>query len=295
VFFVILFGVPESTPLPGRRLDLVGFTLLTLALLLITSGLTFLRINGPETWWVWALIALGALMFVPFGAFELRQPDPAIDIRVLRRPTMWPVMVTAGLVGISLLGAQAPLATFAGTDPVNGYGLGLAAGSISVLIGVYLISMIAGALLYPLLSRLTTPRIALIGATFLVAVGYALFLPFHDETWQVFLNMFIAGVGSGALVGAMPAAAAAAAPPGQTGIAAALTNTTKTIGGSFASCIFGVALAAGATHATAASLSGYYTVWIVCSATAFVAAVGLTFVPRLAFADPAGIEEEIGR
>ncbi|MDO9397655.1 MAG: MFS transporter [Herbiconiux sp.] len=288
VFFVILFGVPESTPLPGRKLDLVGFTLLTLALLLITSGLTFLRINGPETWWVWALIALGALMFVPFGAFELRQPDPAIDIRVLRRPTMWPVMVTAGLVGISLLGAQAPLATFAGTDPVNGYGLGLAASSISILIGIYLISMIGGALLYPIVSRWTTPRIALIGATFLVAVGYALFLPFHTETWQVFVNMFIAGVGSGALVGAMPAAAAAAAPPGQTGIAAALTNTTKTIGGSFASAVFAVVLIQGASAAVtagASSLSGYLTVWSICAGGAVVAGILLFFVPKNAFGD----------
>ena len=45
VFFAILFGVPESTPLPGRSLDLWGFVLLTIGLLFITSGLTFLRLN----------------------------------------------------------------------------------------------------------------------------------------------------------------------------------------------------------------------------------------------------------
>src|SRR3954470_21277238 len=59
VFFAILFGVPESEPMPGRRLDAVGFTILTIGLLLITSGLTFLRINGVGTWWVWVLIAAG--------------------------------------------------------------------------------------------------------------------------------------------------------------------------------------------------------------------------------------------
>ncbi|MCS5734009.1 MFS transporter [Herbiconiux daphne] len=288
VFFAILFGVPESQPTPGRSLDVAGFSILTLGLLLITSGLTFLRINGADTWWVWALIAAGVLVFIPFGRYELRQRDPAIDLRVLRQPAMWPVQLTAGLVGISLLGAQAPLSTFAGTDPVNGYGLGLGATSRSLLIGVYLISMIVGALLFPLLSKATSPRVALIGATFLVAIGYALFLPFHQETWQVFVNMFIAGLGSGALVGALPAAAAAAAPPGQTGIAAGLTNTTKTIGGSFASAIFAVVLFQGASTAvtaTASSLSGYLIVWSICSAGALVAAVLLFFVPKLAFAD----------
>ena len=288
VFFAVLFGVPESTSLPGRRLDVVGFSLLTIGLLLITSGLTFLRLNGLEAWWVYILIVLGLLVFVPFGLYELKQDDPAIDLRVLRQPNMWPVQLTAGLIGISLLGAQAPLSAYAGTDPANGYGLGLDSGDRSTLIGVYLISMIGGAVLFPMVSRWFSPRVALIIAAFLVAIGYLLFVPFHLETWQVFLNMFIAGIGSGALVGAMPAAAAAAAPRGQTGIAAALTNTTKTIGGSFASAIFGIVLAMGAlteATSTASSLSGYLTVWIICGLGALVAAVLLFFVPKLAFAD----------
>lgn len=292
VFFAILFGVPESEPVPGRALDGVGFTLLALGLLLITSGLTFLRLNGVGTWWVWALIVLGLLVFVPFARWELRQSDPAIDLRVLRQPTMWPVQLTAGLIGISLLGAQAPLSTYAGTDPVNGYGLGLTAGQRSILIGAYLISMIVGALLFPLVSSWFTPRVTLIGASFLVAIGYLLFLPFHLQTWEVFTNMAIAGVGSGALVGALPAAAAAAAPRGQTGVATALTNTTKTVGGSFASAVFGVVLLAGAATvtATAASLFGYMLVWTICGLGALLAAVLLFFVPRLAFADPEPVE-----
>ncbi|GAA4152892.1 MFS transporter [Leifsonia shinshuensis] len=287
VFFAILFGVPESEPVRGRTLDGVGFVLLTLALLLITSGLTFLRIDGVGTWWVWALIVLGVLAFIPFGRWELRQKDPAIDLRVLRQPNMWPVQLTAGLIGISLLGAQAPLSTYAGTDPVNGYGLGLSAGQRSILIGAYLISMIVGAVLFPVVSSWLSPRVTLIGASFLVAIGYLLFLPFHLETWQVFTNMAIAGIGSGALVGALPAAAAAAAPRGQTGVATAMTNTTKTIGGSFASAVFGVVLLTGAATvtATAASLFGYMLVWTICGLGALVAAVLLFFVPRLAFAD----------
>ena len=289
VFFAVLFGVPESTPLPGRRLDVVGFSILTLGLLLITSGLTFLRLNGPEAWWVYLLIVAGVLAFIPFARYELRQDDPAIDLRVLRQPNMWPVQLTAALIGISLLGAQAPLSAYAGTDPSNGYGLGLDSSDRSTLIGVYLVSMIVGALLFPILSRRLSPRVALIIAAFFVAVGYLLFIPFHLTTIEVFVNMFVAGLGSGALVGALPAAAAAAAPRGQTGIAAALTNTTKTIGGSFASAVFGIVLAAGvltAVSSTASSLSGYMTVWIICGVGALVAAVLLFFVPKLAFADP---------
>jgi MFS family permease len=299
IFFVILFGVPESEPLPDRKLDGTGFVMLTLALLLVSSSLGFLRINGAGTWWVWAIMAAGILLFWPFVRYELRQKDPAIDLRVLRQPNMWPVQITAFLFGISVLGAQAPLSTFAGTDPENGYGLGLDASDRSTLIGVYLISMIVGALLFSFASRFVRPRVALIVAAFLVALGYLLFLPFHATVTEVITNMVIAGLGSGALVAALPAAAAAAAPRGQTGIAAGLTNTTKTVGGSFASAIFGIVLVQGAVEAagTAASLSGYLVVWAVCGGGALIAAILLFFVPKLAFSDsevaPEVVEEPV--
>lgn len=287
-FFVILFGVPESEPVRGRRLDTLGFVLLTIALLTITSGLTFLRINGPETWWVNALMVLGLALLYPFGRWVLTHPDPAIDLRVLRQPSMWPVQLTAGLVGVSLLGAQAPLSTFAGTDPINGFGLGLDAAERSYIIGAYLIAMIIGALLFPIASRRTTPRLTLIGATTIVAIGYLAFLVNNATAVGVTLNMVIAGIGSGALVAALPAAAAAAAPRGQTGVATGLTNTTKTIGGAFASAIFAVVLVLAAGQAvteTASSLLGYLIVFAICGGTAAVAAVALIFVPKLAFAD----------
>ena len=289
VFFAVLFGVPESEPLPGRRLDLAGVVMLSLALLLITSGLAFLRLEGGSAWVVVALIAGGLAMLVPFGRRQLRHADPFIDLRVLRQPSMWPVILTAGLFGISVLGAQIPLSTYASTPRSNGYGLGLDTDVISYLIGVYLVAMIIGAVVFPVLSNRATPRIALIAAAALVAAGYLLFIPFHHEVWQVVLNMVIAGIGSGALVAALPAAAAAAAPRGQTGVATGLTNTTKTIGGSFASAVFGVVLAAGVAGGAGAvaSYAGYLTTWIICGVTALICAVALYFVPRLAFQDTA--------
>ena len=291
VFFAIMLGVPESTPIPGRTLDSGGFILLTLALLFVTGGLTFLRLDGLGSWRVWVPIIIGLLIFVPFARHERRHPDPAIDLRMLAKPTMWPVQLTAGLFGISVLGAQIPLSTFAAADPATaGYGLGLDSTLISYIIGGYLVSMIIGALLFPLLARRASPRIALIVAAFLVAGGYLLFVVSHEQVWQVVLNMVIAGIGSGALVAALPSAAAAAAPLGQSGIATGLTNTTKTIGGAFASAVFGVILHVGLTSTsstTGAGLAAYIAVWAICGVGALVAAVLLFLVPKLAFSDEA--------
>ena len=288
------FGVPESTVRAGGILDGRGFLLLAFGLLLITSGLSFLRINGPGTWWVWLLLLAGLAALVPFVRYELGLADPLVDFRMLRQKTMWPVQLTAGLFGISVLGAQAPMSTFARTDRgLHGYGLGLDAGGVSVIIGSYVLAVLVGALLFPVAARMTTPRLTLCGAAALVGAGYLLFLPFHDTLAQTLTNMIVAGLGSGALVAALPSAAAAAAPRNRTAMATGLTNTTKTIGGSFASAVFGIALlsvasdalAGGAGTETAAPLSGYLTVWTVCAATGFLAAALLLLVPRLAFSD----------
>ncbi|QTX04032.1 MFS transporter [Agromyces archimandritae] len=292
-FVVVLFGVEESPDLAGGRLDTVGLTLITLALLALTGGLSFMRLNGPGDWLSWSLIVLGVLAVWPFARWELRHPDPLIDVRLFRSPALWPVFLTAGLFGVSVLGAQAPLSTFARTDPaVAGYGLGTTGFATSLIIGIYLIGMISGAMLFPFVTRWVAPRIALVGASGLVAAGFLLFLPFHDAYGQVIANMVVVGLGSGALVAALPAAAAAAAPAHQTGVATGLTNTVKTVGGAVASCVFGIALlshagadAAASASSTAGSFTGYVTVWLVCGLTAAAAALALCLVPKGAFSD----------
>ncbi len=199
---------------------------------------------------------------------------------MLAARAQWPVQVTAFLSGMSVLGAQIPLSTFARADPaVTGYGLGAAASFVSVLIGLYVLTLLTGALLLTPLARWLGTRQAMAAGSATVAVGYGLWLPFHDTTVQALTNMAVAGVGSGLLVAALPAAAVAAAPPARTGFAAGMTNCSKTVGGAIASAVFAVALAATGSiddpAAGAAPLSGYLTVWAVCSATALVAAVVL--------------------
>ncbi|WP_298866062.1 MFS transporter [uncultured Microbacterium sp.] len=290
-FFVVLFGVEESPELTGGRLDTTGIVLISLALIAFTGGLSLLRLPGGVTsFWSWGMVVIGILLVIPFVRWELRHDDPVIDVRMFRSPALGPVFLTAGLFGVSVLGAQAPLSTFARTDPgVYGYGLGTTGFATSLIIGIYLIAMITGALLFPVVARLLTPRVTLIGASVLVGIGFLLFLPLHGTYLQVIVNMVIVGLGSGALVAALPAAAASAAPSTQTSVATGLTNSVKTVGGAIASCVFGIALlngvVAGGASGTAGSFSGYMTVWIVCGVTALIAAVLLVFVPKQAFTD----------
>jgi MFS family permease len=268
-----------------------GLVLLTSSIGLVMGGLIAIRLEGPASPLPWALIALGLAVLYVFGRYELGQSEPLVDVRLLGTPGQWPVQLTAFLFGMSVLGAQIPLSTFARTDPdVAGYGLGASAGFVSTLIGLYVVFLAIGAFTLPLTARLLGPRNALVASSVLVAIGYALWLPFHHETYQALINMAVAGLGSGALVAALPATAAAAAPPERTGFATGMTNATKTIGGAIASAIFAIALSSTGSiddptegHAP---LSGYLTVWTICAVAALLAAVALLMMPKQVAEEP---------
>lgn len=288
---IVILKVPDPGVRTPGKIDLTGTVILSLSLLAITGGLALVRIDG-FTIWVWGMILAGLALMALFVRTELRGDDPVIDMRLIARPTVWPVILTSALFGVSILGAQGPLSTFARTDPAEvGYGLGLSTSGTSYLVGAYVFSLLIGAATFSRISRTLAPRHVLIGASMMVGFGYLLLVPFHGSAAIVTSCMVVAGLGSGALVAALPAMAAAAAPPHQTGVATGLTNTTKTLGGAFASAIFAIALAQGiAAEATsnAASMTGYQTVWMICGVTAFVAVVALFTVPKVAFtsADP---------
>ncbi|MEJ5913614.1 MFS transporter [Pseudokineococcus sp. 1T1Z-3] len=293
-FVVVLVGVQETPEPAGGRLDVVGLLLVSLALATSLGGLSLLRVVGAGSPLPWALAALGLVLLVPFVRWELRHDDPLVDVRMFASPTLRPIFLTAGLFGVSVLGAQAPLSTFARTDPdAVGYGLGTSGFTTSLIIGLYLVAMVVGALSFPVVARRLTPRVTLMGASTCVGVGFLALVPLSGAYLTVVACMVVVGLGSGALVAALPAAAASAAPRRQTGVATGLTNSVKTVGGAVASAVFGLALLQGAGQVgagtaagdTAASFSGYVTVWVMCSATGFLAAGLLVLVPRHAFTD----------
>ena len=142
---------------------------------------------------------------MPFVRYENAHAEPLVDVRLMAQPGQWPVQLTAFLFGMSVLGAQIPLSTFARTDPdVAGFGLGADAAFVSTLIGVYVVFLAIGALTLPLTARAFGPRGSLVLAALLVALGYGLWLPFHDSTDPGVGQHGVAGVGSGALVAALP-------------------------------------------------------------------------------------------
>ncbi len=287
-FLVVWRYVADPGERSGGRVDLRGAVLLSLGLLAITGGLSLVRLAGV-TPLVVGLVVVGLVVVAGFVVMERRTGAPLVDMRLVTQPALWPVFLTSALIGVSLLGAQGALSTFVRTDrAVYGYGLSLTSATASYLIGAYVLSLLVGAATFARVSASFTPRLVLVGAAGMIGAGYFGLVLLHSTLVEVTACMVVAGLGSGALVAALPAAAASAAPVGETAMATGLTNMTKTVGGSFASAAFAIALVQGVTSGTAAPMSGYITVWLICSATALVALVTLLTVPKVAFTSSPG-------
>ena len=175
--------------------------------------------GGPRAVLAWLLIAAGLRVLVPFGRYEASHERPDHRRPAAATPGQWPVQLTAFLFGMSVLGAQIPLSTFARTDPeVAGYGLGADAGFVSTLIGVYVIFLAIGAFTLPLTRAAARPARRPGSPACSSPSGTRCGCRSTTPPRQALVNMAVAGLGSGALVAALPATAAAAAPPERTGL-----------------------------------------------------------------------------
>ncbi|MDQ6523249.1 MFS transporter [Nocardioides sp. LHD-245] len=268
----------------GGRFDWGGLGLMTLAVLAVLGGLVLIRVDGATSVPAWLLVVAGLALLVPWWRYEAAHPDPMVDVRLLAHPAQWSVQATAFLVGMSLLGAQVPLSTYFRSDPdVHGYGFGLTAAEGSARIALYVACLAVGALSLGPVSRLLGARRAMVTGCVVYAVGYAAWLPLHGSPGAVWGVMAVIGLGTGGLIAAIPAAAAAVAPPGRVGSATGLTNAAKTVGGGIASSIFAICLArTGTLEVSGGSLGGYYAVWSICAASGLLAAAVLALTTRRA-------------
>ncbi|MFJ9312654.1 MFS transporter [Pimelobacter simplex] len=292
---VPLLALLEEVPgIPGGRFDWGGLGLMALAVLAVLGGLVLIRLDGVASVPAWLLVVAGLAVLVPWWRYERGHPDPLVDVRLLAHPAQWSVQATAFLVGMSLLGAQVPLSTYFRSDPaVHGYGFGLTAAQGSARVAFYVAFLAIGALTLGPVSRFLGARRAMVTGCVVYAIGYAAWLPLHASPGAAWGVMAVIGLGTGGLVAAIPAAAAAVAPAGRVGSATGLTNASKTIGGGIASSVFALCLAStGSLKVDGGSLAGYYAVWSICAASGLVAALVLALTARrsavVLSAEPAG-------
>ncbi|WP_189492755.1 MFS transporter [Streptomyces antnestii] len=267
--------IPESRSRATGRIDWAGVTGLATALVLVLLGLSQAAKAGWGSGRTLGPVAAGLVVLAVWVGWERRASEPLVDMRLFVRRAMWPAQVGALLFGVSLFGAQVPLATFLAANPHEaGYGFGLSSQSISYVLALNVLAAVVGAALYGGIARLAGMRGVLPLGLLVIVVSYAWLGFLHSDLWMILVAIPLAGFGTGLLLGGLPAYVSEVAPANQVGIASGTYSTIKVLGGSVASAVFGVLLATSVLSGTKIpALEGYVVVWFACAGTALLGVV----------------------
>ncbi|GJF31469.1 MFS transporter [Kitasatospora sp. NE20-6] len=289
---VSFLAVPESARTVGGRLDRPGAVLLSVAVVLLLSGVSAAKDGGWLSGTVLGRLLLAVLVAGVWVVVELRTTEPLVDVRALADRRVAPFFLCAVVFGAVYFGSQSPDATFLAADPGRtGYGFGLSALGISlVALPAAVMAVVTSSLTARIAGRLGyVPALAL--AFTLMGTGFLVTAVLHAALWQVVAAKVLAGLGTGVALGAMPTVIAEGSDRSRTGVTTALYNNAKTLGGAVAGGVIASLLAASAGRGPRGGTPtepGYVTVWLLCAVLAFGAAaltVAVTAAARRAGRD----------
>ncbi|MEU1225662.1 MFS transporter [Streptomyces sp. NPDC005828] len=278
---VSFVAVPESTRRASGRVDWPGVTLLSTAVLALLGGVGAAQNGALSSLAVLGPVLLGAVLLTAWALVELRAEEPLVDLRALAGRDAAPFYLGAFLFGIFYFGSQAPNATFFAADPATtGYGFGMSALAISLVSLPGYLTAVLGSFATAAVARRLGYRPTLVTAFLLVAAAFLQYAVFHDEAWHMAAGSSLLGLGIGLALGAMPTVIVEASDLSRTGIAAALYNNVKTLGGAVAGGVFASLLGAFTSPATGQpGENGYRAVWLAGALCALLAA-GLSALAR---------------
>ncbi|WP_405694246.1 MFS transporter [Streptomyces sp. NBC_01185] len=279
---VSFVAVPESRNRAGGRVDRAGVVLLGGAMVALLGGVSGAEGGSWASPRVLGPVVLGIALLAVWVRVELRCSEPLVDVRALADRTTAPFYCAAFLFGVFYFGSQAPNSTFYAADPETaGYGFGLSALSISLVLLPGAVGSVVGSLGTAALARRIGYRPTLMAAFGLVALTFLQFAFVHEEVWQMAAGSAFTGLGIGLALGAMPTVIVEASDPARTGISAALYNNVKTLGGAVAGGVFAALLGAFHSPSTGEPGEGGYTaLWLAASAAAVVALAATAFARR---------------
>lgn len=246
--------VPESRDPEGRHLDPLGQILAIIAL----ASLAFVTIEGPHWGWtapaILALAALSIATAVLFLYVEAGKPGALVPLDLFGNKSFNAALMIAGMMtfGIYAMMFLMPL-YLQSVRGASAFAAGLLLVPMSLVFVV--VSQLSGTL-----TKRFGARLMMFGGMGLMGTGLLLLALGTGETslWTVEAGLIVIGVGLGLNTGPVNAVAVASVPPGRSGTASGLLNTTRMIGATLGiavlGAVFAVYAAAGTTLGTVTGL-----------------------------------------
>src|SRR3954466_10926288 len=235
------FLVPESRDESAPRLDPRGFALSFAGL----TALVWAIIEAPSRGWTSPAIAgafaFAAVVLAAFAAWELRAPEPMLDVKLFRNPRFSASSAAVTLAFFALFGMIFFLTQY--LQFVRGYE--------PLEAGVRMLPVAGGLILAGPLSALLTARV---GAKAVVAAGLAVIggalwlLGGCDATtpyWHIAAALLALGVGMASTMAPATDAIMGSLPFAKVSVGSAVNDTTRTTGGALGVAVLGSLLASG--------------------------------------------------
>lgn len=240
---LVLTLVPESSVRAGGRFDLIGAVGISAGLIMLLLAVS----KGADWGWASPLtlgLGLGSVVvFVAWGAFELRTPGPLVDLRTLVRRQVLLTNIASLLFGFAMFAMSLVFPQVIQLPEETGYGLGQSLLVVGLVMAPSGLVMMAVAPLSARISATAGPKWSLMLGALLVAAGYGIGIAALDEVWQLVVISIVVGAGIGVAYGAMPSLVMGAVAASETASANSLNTLMRSIGTSLSSAVAGVVLA----------------------------------------------------
>ncbi|WP_329439763.1 MFS transporter [Streptomyces canus] len=282
-FVLVLLIVPESDVRAGGRFDLVGS--LGLSAGLVSLLLTVSK-GGDWGWTSGTTLGLGAgavVILLCWGWWELRSPQPLVDLRTTAKPQVLFTNLASIALGVSMFAMSLVLPQLLQLPEQTGYGLGKSMLTVGLVLAPQGLVMMAMSAVSAAVTKAKGPKVTLMIGALIVAAGYVLNIVLMSEVWHLVLVSCVIGAGIGFTYGALPALIMGAVDPTQTGAANSLNTLMRSLGTSFASALAGVILAQMTTDFGGTALpseNGFKVVMAIGAGAALLAFAVATFIPR---------------
>jgi EmrB/QacA subfamily drug resistance transporter len=251
LLFVLALTIPSSKDPESTPIDWWGALLIGSAVALFVFGVIEAPLRGWSDPTVYGSLGAGIALAVLFGGVELRRRHPLLDIRVFSRPDM-----LAGSIGMTTLF----FAIFGFFFLIMQY-MQLVVGYTPLQTAIALCPLAIPLLVIAVLTGWYLPRL---GLRVSVAAGLAIlaagllcmrFLDVDSSYVDLAWPMLVLATGMGICNAPSTTAITGAVPLSKQGVASAINDTTRELGGALGIALAGSILAAGYRHALMQSLA----------------------------------------
>ncbi|WP_326613545.1 MFS transporter [Streptomyces scopuliridis] len=240
---LVVLLVPESRARTGGRFDLTGAAGMALGLVCLLLAVS----KGQDWGWgsgtVLSLFAVVVIVLPLWGWFQLRTPQPLVDLRTTARPQILLTNLAALALGLVLFSMNMALPQLLQMPEATGYGLGKSLIVTGLVMAPQGLVMMAVSPYGARITKSKGPKVTLMIGSAIVAVGYLITMVMMSGVWQVIVASCIVATGVGFAYGALPALIMEAVPVSETAAANGLNALMRSIGTTVSSAVAGLILA----------------------------------------------------